>query len=273
MEKTNKKKLRGTHKAAFPVGLLVFLLAAIGLVTIVMGAVSAVDKAVEKSKNLEEYENMLIPVLLIDPDTFDDITKADMNQLLEISIWSLLKSDISPDTYSASAEGLIIPKADVEAQFVKLFGTEVKPVHATVEGYGMAFIYDSANATYTVPLTGITPIYTPKIVEKTTTSNSIVLTVACLAGDAWEQGEDGDMIAPAPDKYLKITLREKDGNYYISAIQNTSTPEVATTNEQQNAGTTENRDLLEQAEVTATETTAPSEPSSDEASETESATE
>lgn len=40
---------------------------------------------------------------------------------------------------------------------------------------------------------------------------------------------EGDMVAPEPDKYMKITLREKDGSYYINSIQATSSPETATT--------------------------------------------
>ncbi len=259
------RKHKGTHKLAFPMGMLVTILAAIGLVTVVVSAVKGFDGAIEKSQKLEEYEKMLTPVVLISPDTFDDVTKADMSQLIEISIWSLLKSDISPDTYESTGEGLLIPKEDVEAQFVKLFGTEVTPVHSTVEGYGMDFVFDSAKGTYTAPLTGITPIYTPDVIEKTTLPNSIVLTVACLAGDGWEQGENGEMKAPNPDKYLKITLREKDGAYYISAIQNTSTPETATT-EEKTETTTQNLDLLGQAEVVASESSTVAE------SETESTT-
>ena len=247
------RKHKGTHKLAFPIGMLVTILAAIGLVTVVVSAVKGVDGAIEKSQKLEEYEKMLTPVVLISPDTFDDVTKADMSQLVEISIWALLKSDISPDTYESTGDGLLIPKEDVEAQFVKLFGTEVTPVHSTIEGYGMDFTFDSAKGTYTVPLTGITPIYTPDVINKTTLPNSTVLTVACLAGDGWEQGENGEMKAPVPDKYLKITLREKDGAYYISAIQNTSTPEIATT-EEKTETTTQNLDLLGQAEVVASET-------------------
>lgn len=229
MAEEKARKHRGNHKAAFPIGLVVILLAAIGFVTIVVSAVKGVGTAVEKSKHYEEYNTILTPVVLIDPDTFDDITKADMNQLMEISIWSLLKSDIAPDTFESNESGLSIPKAAVEEEFVDLFGTEITPVHATIEGYGLEFVYDTKTETYTVPLTGITPIYTPQVVDKTTSSDTIVLTVACLAGDAWEQGENGDMIVPSPDKYIKITLREKDDNLYISAIQNTTTPEVATT--------------------------------------------
>lgn len=230
MAEEKMKKHKGTHKAAFPVGSLIIILAAIGLVTIVVSAVKGIGTAVENSKHYEEYNKILTPVVLIDPDTFDDITKADMNQLMEISIWSLLKSDIAPDTFESNESGLILPKTAVEEEFVELFGAEVSPVHQTIEGYGgLEFVYDTKTESYTVPLTGITPIYTPQVVDKTTSSDTVVLTVACLAGDAWEQGENGDMIAPAPDKYIKITLREQNENLYISAIQNTTTPEVATT--------------------------------------------
>lgn len=224
-----ERKHKGSHKAAFPIGMLIVLLAAVGLVTIVVSAAKGINTAVEKSKNYEEYNTLLTPVVLIDPDNFDDITKADMSQLIDISIWSLLRnSDITPDRYDSGENGLTVPKEDVEEQFKKLFGTEITPVHATVEGYGYEFKYDDAAGAYNIPLTGVIPIYTPKVVDKATTSDTVVLTVACLAGEGWEQGDDGQMKEPFPDKYIKVTLREKDGHQYISAIQATTAPETAT---------------------------------------------
>lgn len=252
MSKEKAKKHKGTHKAAFPIGSLIIILAAIGIVTIVVSAVKGIGTAVEKNKHYEEYDSILTPVVLIDPDTFDDITKADMNQLMEITIWSLLKSDIAPDTFESNESGLVVPKNAVEKEFVELFGTEVVPVHQTIEGYGLEFVYDTKTEAYTVPLTGITPIYTPRVVDKTTSSDTVVLTVACLAGDAWEQGENGDMIAPTPDKYIKITLREQNDNLYISAIQNTTTPEAATTPGTTESATAETNDDVA-ASGTATE--------------------
>lgn len=273
MENTNTKKHRGTHKAAFPIGLLITLLAAIGIVTIVVSAVKGIGGAVERSKNYDEYNKMLTPVVLIDPDNFDDITKADMNQLIEISIWSLLKSDIAPDTYETNESGMVIPKADVEKQFITLFGTEITPTHVTVEGYGYEFTYNETAGTYTIPLTGVIPIYTPKVVDKSTSSDTVVLTVACLAGEAWEQDEFGNMKEPQPDKYIKVTLREKDGAQYISAIQATTTPEIAPTPEKQQVETTtENLDLIGKAEQVASDTTAPTEaPTVEESAESTSA--
>lgn len=265
MSKKNSKQ-----KWAFPIGLIVVLLAAIGFVTVVVAGVKGIDTAIDKSRNFEEYEKFFTPVVLIDPDTFDDITKADMSQLMEISLWSLLKNDVEPDSFESNDNGLSIPKAKVEEKFIDLFGTEITPVHGTIEGYAIDFTYDNASETYTVPLTGVTPIYTPDVVKVTKTTDTVVVTVACLAGDAWEQGENGEMIAPTPDKYIRITLRENNENLFISAIQNTTAPEVATTQNKGN-GEIEDVDLIGRAELTETQSTS-EEAASDQESSTESTT-
>jgi hypothetical protein len=249
MTNSNKKQ-----KWAFPVGLIVVLLAAIGLATVVVAGVKGIDTIVDKTKRYEEYEKLLTPVVLIDPDNFDDITKAQMSQLMEISIWSLLKSDVAPDTFESNESGLSIPKSAVEEEFIDLFGKEVTPVHGTIEGYGIDFAYDNTSETYTVPLTGVTPIYTPDVVKVTKTTDTVVLTVACISGNAWEQGENGEMVAPNPDKYIRITLRENEGNLFISAIQNTTAPETATTEFNGN-NKIEDVNVLDEVEKTTESTT------------------
>ena len=114
MAKKNTKQ-----KLAFPIGLIVVLLAAIGLATVVVAGVKGVGTAIDKSRHFEEYEKYFTPVVLIDPDTFDDITKADMSQLMEISLWSLLKSDVDPNSFESNDNGLAIPKSAVEKEFVE----------------------------------------------------------------------------------------------------------------------------------------------------------
>ena len=256
MSETNVKKHKGTHKAAFPIGVIVTVLALIGLATVIVLSVTGIKNALAKSKDYSEYNKLLTPVVLIDPKGFDDITKADPSELIEMSIWAILKSDISPDTYSTSAGGIVIPAADVEKSFQKLFGTEVKPTHATVNGYDYEFTFDADAKTYTIPITSIKPIYTPQVIDAKENADTVVLTVALLPGDAWNQGADGSMTPPQADKYIKVTLRVKDGQQFISAIQSTTTPEVATTVTPA-VPTTEDKDLLGQAEVVATDTTVP----------------
>lgn len=229
-DKTKKrKKGRGARRWAFPLGLLIAVLALIGVVTVIVAGVDGVKNAVQKSRNFDEYNQLLTPVVMNDPDAFDDIINANPEQLIDISIWAILKSDLAPDQYEYGENGMLIPEADVTASFEKLFGTEIHPTHGTVEGYGYEFAYDANKQTYTIPLTGIVPTYTPRVVDLDKTGNAVVLTVAYLGGDQWAQDASGNMVAPEPDKYMKVTLRERDGGYYISALQNTATPETATT--------------------------------------------
>lgn len=233
MVSSGRKRKKRAHPWAFPLGLVIALLTVIGLVTVIVAGVGTVNKAITKAKKIDNYNTLLTPVVMNDPDTFDDLSKANMNQLLDISIWSILKSNLSPDTYEYGDNGMLIPQADVTKEYTKLFGTEIAPAHATVTGYGYEFTYDSAKQCYIIPVTGIVPTYTPDVTDVDKKNNTIVLTVAYLAGDKWAQNSDGEIVAPEPDKYVKVTLREKDGQYYISALQATTNPETATTNASQ----------------------------------------
>ena len=229
MEKTRAKHKKGTRKWAFPLGLLIAVLALVGVVTVLVAGVSAIRGVVEKSRNFDEYNTLLAPVVMNDPAAFDDLTQADPEQLLDITIWSILRSGLSPDQYDYDDNGMVIPEADVTAEFARLFGTEVAPQHGTVEGYGYTFAYDATQQTYSIPLTGVVPTYTPRVVDKETRGDTIVLTVGYIGGDQWAQDEQGNMVAPEPDKYMRVTLREGENGYYISALQNTAAPETATT--------------------------------------------
>ena len=229
MEKTRAKHKKGARKWAFPLGLLIAVLALVGVVTVLVAGVSAIRGVVEKSRNFDEYNTLLAPVVMNDPAAFDDLTQADPEQLLDITIWSILRSGLSPDQYDYDDNGMVIPEADVTAEFVRLFGTEVAPQHGTVEGYGYTFAYDATQQTYSIPLTGVVPTYTPRVVDKDTRGDTIVLTVGYIGGDQWAQDEQGNMVAPEPDKYMRVTLREGENGYYISALQNTAAPETATT--------------------------------------------
>ncbi len=231
-ETANVNKHKRTHKWAFPVGLIIVLLAVVGLVFLVVSGAKGISKAFDNSEKIEEYNKLLRPVVMNDPKTFDDVTVADKTQLADIAIWSILTDELTPQKYEYTDDGMVIPAEDVENKFHELFGSQTEISHATIEGYGYTFTFDSQANTYTIPLTGIVPIYTPRIVDISKKGSATVLTVGLLAGNEWAQKADGDMVAPEPDKYVRVTLRtDKDGSTYISAIQGTDTPEIATTAE------------------------------------------
>ncbi len=215
-------------KTAKFLGFIIIVFAIIGVVMLIVSISGNIKaKKNDTSADYLKYQKMLVPVVMNDIDEFDDVTKANMSQLVEASLWSILKGDINTDDYASEDGSLLIPATVVEKQFVKLFGNDVIIKHGTVSTIAFEFEYDSNNQVYKVPITGVDPIYTPHVLDKTDKSNTIILTVAYLSGSEWEQDEYGSFVAPAPSKYVKVTLRRnKDKSYYIFAIQPTSAPET-----------------------------------------------
>lgn len=208
---------------SFIVGLIVLSLAAVGIISI---ASTVGDELSDKSREknlleLSEYEKFVAPVIMYDPDTFDDITMANTEQLISIAIWSILESDLTPDSYEYTDDGsMIIPEADVEGKFRQLFGEEAVLKHSTVDGGGIYFSYSEDNCSYIIPITGVTPIYTPKVESATERDSAVILTVGYLASTDWTQDAEGNMVSPEPAKYMKITLgKNSDGSFYLRAIQ------------------------------------------------------
>ncbi len=225
--KQNKK-----NKLAFPLGVFTIILAIIGLVTVVGFSVDTVRNLTDKTAAKKEYEQMLKPVVLFDPDPFDDLTQADVSQLLNSAVWALLMSEDGTDKYPYSEGenfGIVVPQADIEKYFIELFGTEIDiaSMHSSIDMSGYDIVYDAALKSYILPITGVETAYTPKIYEIEEQGSSLILTVGYIGNSAWVQIADGEFTAPEPDKYMEITLRERSGGImYVASIKSTDGNEV-----------------------------------------------
>lgn len=211
----------------FPLGVAVIVLSIIGAITVVSSAVGFIRTHTDKSAQLEKYNEYLAWVVANDPDSFDDITKANPEQLREIAILSLLYDDLSTDDYELSPEGLLIPAYDVETYYKKYFGTSFPIQHGNVSGLGYSFTYDAGSQLYTVPLTGVVPPFSPRVVSFTSSRGAVVLTVGYISGGDLSVSADGKLTPAEPVKYMKITLRREAGDNVIAAIQATTPPETA----------------------------------------------
>ena len=217
-------------KLSFMLGLIVLIFAVIGIVLMVWNGVRYINETNDTGSEYADYNAFLAPVAAVDPDAFDDITAASREQLLNAAIWSILNLETTPDTYSYSGGFMLIPSADVESAYITMFGRETiqSLTHTTIQGYNCTFTYDSTAKVYKIPVTTIMPIYTPQVTEVKKSGTSLVVTVNYLAAESWAKDDEGNLIAPEPDKVMKITLRELEGSYYISAVQTVSStvPEV-----------------------------------------------
>ncbi len=226
------KKKRSKNKLAFPVGIIAGILAIVGLITVINFAVDTVNNLTDKTAEKAEYEKMLKPVVMFDPDPFDDLTQADVSQLLNSAVWNLLMSEEGTNKYPYSEGdtfGIVVPQADIETHFIKLFGSEIDiaSLHSSIDMSEYEITYDAALKSYILPITGVESAYTPKVYEIETQGSSKILSVGYISNLAWAQIEDGEYVAPEPDKYMKITLRERSGGLlYVSSIQSVDGQEI-----------------------------------------------
>ena len=266
-----RKKQKGGKKNAFalPIGIIASILAVIGLISVIGFTADTVRKFTDKTAQKQEYEEMLTPVVMFDPDPFDDLTQADVSQLLNSAVWALLMSEDGADKYPYSEGdtfGIVVPQADIEQYFVNLFGTEIDiaSLHSSIDMSEYEITYDAALKSYILPITGVESAYTPKVYEIEKQGSSVILSVGYIGNRAWVQIEDGEYTAPEPDKYMKITLRERSGGMYIASIQSVDGQEVIGTTESTRAPETEEATTLPAEISSSVETTTAAVPETDE---------
>lgn len=245
----------GRKKSSLAAGLIVILFAAVGFVCCIVFAVNKIGawSAQKKQTEYNEYASLLISAAAIDIAPFDDITGADMGELVEMSVWSILGSADDPNSFEYKSGSLVVPAEAVEKAFTEFFGTQRTIEHMTVQGYGYEFTYNSTENAYYIPITSLTPIYTPKVTEVTKKGNSVTVTVGLVNSDRWLQNnETGDISSPEPDKYEKVIFREENNNRYISAVRSLSAPETASTAENATSTSEQAPTVAEQTEGTVT---------------------
>jgi|LSQX01.3.fsa_nt_gb hypothetical protein len=204
---------------AFPLGALMLILAAIGLFTITSSVVGFVKSKTDNSKDIAYYNEYLTWIIANDPDSFDDISKANETQLLDISILSLLYDELNTSDYELTEEGLAVPAGDVESYYNKIFSSELPILHKTVTGFGYTFTYDSRDNMYYIPITGVSPPFTPRVIKVKKSRETVEVTVGYIGVDKLQINSDGTVSQSEPDKYMKITLRKSGGAFKVYSIQ------------------------------------------------------
>lgn len=251
-----EKAKSSRKKRSFALGLVIIIFALIGVIAVVWWSVGRIAALTDKSRIYAEYEDFLMPVVMNDPDPFDDISGANMEQLIDCSIWALVTDELNPNAYdyyeSESITGIIVPQEDVEAQFERLFGTEIKPVHCDVVSSSYKFLYIPGEGQYIVPLTGVSATYLPKVMKIDKKGNSTMLTVAYYYENDSTLGAEQEI---EPVKYMKITLRNSAIGYYIGALQSTDALEIASTTKPASQATDSDLPAIVTEASTAPETT------------------
>lgn len=224
--RSHKKRRVGS----FFLGFVLLLFAGFGIYEAGRLAADKITALREGSTKSSEYEEFLKPFVVVDPAPFDDISGAQPTDLLDAAISALIYESDKMNTYEVfegEVTGLVVPQADVEAYFKRLFGTEVAMQHQNVSDSFYNVLYNSERQSYIIPITSVDPLYTPKVFNTKKTGSSITLTVGYIIGSEWAQIKRGNYTAPEPAKYMKITLREDADGYHIGSLQSSEAVDTA----------------------------------------------
>ena len=220
------------NRLALPAGIITVLLAVVGLITVIKAGSGYIADQKNKTIKKAGFEQLLKPVVMFDPDPFDDLTQADKSQLLYAAVWNLLldKEGIERYPYSQGEHfGIQVPQADIEQSFISLFGKEIDiaSLHGTIDMSKYDITYDAPVQSYILPITGVDSIYTPKVYDIEKQGNSFLLTVGYISNKAWADIEGDELTAPEPDKYMNITVRQNGDMQYVASIQAADRTEIA----------------------------------------------
>lgn len=220
MENKTVNKKRRKNKYAAPIGGIFIILAAIGLITVMVQSFNMTRKIMDNSSQLERFENILRPVIMFDPVPFDNVEQADETMLLKSSVWSAILDKANRDEFDYSDGIMQLTASDIDVACAKLFGASVKLNHHTFGDYDSTYYYDQDTKTYQIPLTVQTEFYTPKIQEVSSKDDIVSLVVGYIPPEnPLTSAIKGQSKKESPDKYMTYELKKVKNNYYVKAIK------------------------------------------------------
>ncbi|MBP1581538.1 MAG: hypothetical protein J6A26_03985, partial [Oscillospiraceae bacterium] len=181
------------------VGIVVVLLALIGLFTVVTSCIHLGQRLLDNSREKEEFEQILFPVLMFDPAVVEDPSEMDDLVLLRSSIWATFLSNT--EKYPIDSIGRIsVAKSDVDVAAAKLFGPEIQLNHQSFSDYMNTYYYDELYETYLAPIDGSSILYTPQVEDIDHSGVIYTLRVGYLeSGNEWMATLQGSDYEPTPD--------------------------------------------------------------------------
>ncbi len=218
---------RGKYAYAAPLGMLVSLLAMVGLVALVLFGISAVKKATDTSALEEEFYYFLEPVLAYSPEPFEDVETTDQDAFLSaaayrVSLAEQVRMLVEEDEscrYAVDDQGRIaVPVAELEVSYHALFGPDVKVDHRSLDEDNLT--YSSVDGCYYVPFQAIDSNFVPVVDWVKHRGDTYRVRVGFVANNDVKMDAHGNTIAPTADMathYQTYTLTAYQDSYYISA--------------------------------------------------------
>ena len=197
---------------------VILSLAAIAMVAVFVGLF---DKtSLFKNNNSDvNYDSFILPLVMQDPQPFDDVNSLDSQVALEASIWNAILSNPLDYYNNFDQNGrTVIPFSDIDNSSKELFGSNYQLKIDDIKG-GSFFEIDPNNKEFHISPKGNGDCFIPNTESQEIGSDEINLTVTYLEpADPYEGSVDNQ----TPSKKMRYTLKKdvSTKKYYISSVSN-----------------------------------------------------
>jgi hypothetical protein len=224
---------RGKYRFAAPLGLVMILLAAVGVVSLIVWSVGVIRDARDTSGMKEDMYYTLLPLMKFTPAAFESADKSSQDALLQAAIykitdaeWIKQKQDANYQTpFAYDDYGRVeIPVEQVEASYASLFGKSAKPQHHTFGkdlGEYFTYEYDAENKCYHAPSTADEAAYQPVVDTIRRAGDTYKVRVGYVhIQDITVDDRGNDVISPEKATYFQLYTVEKqeDGSFIILSV-------------------------------------------------------
>ena len=196
------------NRYAAPIGGVFIILCFVGFFTVASFCLNITKGLLDNSRKKQEYETMLLPVVIFDPVPFEDPVNIDNASLLQYCIWATALGDKREQYEYDDNNMVVIPASDIDVTALRLFGPDVKLDHRSFGDLENSYLYEEDIRSYHVPIITMTGFATPKVEEINKTSGDVIeLKMGYVPPSTiLDLDASGNIQEPEPQKYMIYEL-------------------------------------------------------------------
>lgn len=208
---------RGKRRLYLITGIIVILLALVGLYSTVNFSVIKIKEFADNTQQKNEFAKFIYPIVICDPAPFNQTVKLRSDTMITAAIWDIILYE-DKSKYESDFDYIIVPELDVEQHATKLFGSGLSFTHESILGADIQFYYEEDIKSYRIPENPKYFTYSPYIEDISKVGESYTLTVGYVSPTpAWLTLTSDE--APEPEKYVEYVVSKRGSEYTLVAIQ------------------------------------------------------
>ena len=204
------------RKFFFAVGIIIIVLAVVGLITTVRFGIGVVNDIANQTALKNEFAVFLYPMVITDGPAFEAPENAPTSVVINAAIWRIIMNG-DTDKYESDGVNMTVSEIDVESSVSALFGYGVNIEHQTV-GVGLnVFEYNAATKSYLVPIDPNYNTYWPRVSEISNVGELFTVTVEYMPPSMFTA--EGTANEQDPDKVMIYTVSRTASAMSIQSLR------------------------------------------------------